>query len=98
MSSNKQEESPPLEVEVTIGSLKGVGEHEYVVAYTTGSNVLPKGTVITFSIRFWGGKMLPQKGQVAVVRNVQRFAKGWRAFEARPVFPATSKKPEVTRE
>ncbi len=98
MSSNKQEESPPLEVEVTIGGLKGVGEHEYVVAYTTGNDVLPKGTAITFSARFWSGKMLPQKGQVAIVRDVQQFAKGWRAFEVRPVSPATSKKSEVTRE
>lgn len=92
MSSNKQEESPPLEVEVTIGEIFGEGGQQYAVTYTTGNGNLPKGTPITFSTKYWRGKIELQKGQVVRLRDIQRFAKGWRAFEAQPVSLATSNK------
>ena len=99
MSSSKQEVSSPVdEFEVTVGEIFGVGEGQYAVTYTTRNGNLPKGTPVTFSLKYWKGKGKPQKGHVAILREVQMFAKGWRAFEARPVSPAISNKPEANHE
>jgi hypothetical protein len=95
VSSNKQEESTPLEVEVTIGDVRGLGDRRYAFAYTTQNGSLPEGTPITFSMKYWRGKGEAQKGQVVILREVQMFAKGWRAFDARPVPLATRNKQEV---
>ncbi|MGE5298110.1 MAG: hypothetical protein ACM3KM_03030 [Acidobacteriaceae bacterium] len=96
MSSNKQEGSPPSEAEVVIGEICRERKPPYVVAYTTSNGDFPKGTSITFALTYWAGKMDPIKGQVVVVSNIQKFAKGWRAFGARPVMAAaTSKKQEA---
>lgn len=99
MSSKKTEEPRPMTVEVTIGDLSGFGREEYFYSYTTrdytsNEDHLPKGTVITCSLKYWTGKMIPQKGQMARLRNIQLFAKGWRAFEAEPISLETSNQKE----
>ena len=95
MLSTKQEVSPPiLEVEVTVGEIVGSGEGQYVFTYPTKNDVLPKGTSITLSTKNWKGSMELQKGQVILLKNIQKFAKGFRAFEAEEVslHTVTSKK------
>jgi hypothetical protein len=96
MLSNEQQESPQAPgIEVVVSEVIGDRELQYAVSYTTKNDVLPKGTPITFSIRYWESDMLPQKGQVAILQRIQKFAKGWRAFEAKPVLPETRSKHEA---
>jgi hypothetical protein len=79
------------DLEVVVGDIIDAKGHKFVVTYIVNDGALPKGTSITFSMKYWEEETEPQKGQVLIVGKVQKFVKGWRAFEAHPVTPVTSK-------
>ncbi len=83
VSNVKREERDSL-LEATVGEIRSSSNGRYAVTFTKIDGVLPKGTAVTFSIEYWKGSADVRKGQVVLLGNLQKFAKGWRAFEARP--------------
>lgn len=80
------ESNEPEEVEAVVGAVKGEGDDRFAVAYPTQNNpLIPKRTVITFSLSEWESKREPRCGQLVLLAEIERFAKGWRARRARPV-------------
>lgn len=81
------------EVEAVVSSVNGKGDSRFAVTYPSDTSLFPQGTTITFSLEEWEGDLLPKKGQVVILVNLERFVKGWRARSARPV--GYSKKEEA---
>ena len=73
------------EVEAVVSDIKGPKSNRFAVTYPSDSALLPQGATITFSLSEWKGGGLPKKGQVVILTEVEKFAKGWRAQGARPV-------------
>ena len=74
------------EVEAVVSAIKGVGDNRYVVAYPSqDGKLVPSGTTITFSMSEWKDRFEPRRGQVVLLGDVEKFAKGWRARRARPI-------------
>ena len=73
------------EVEAVVSDIRGPKSSRFAVTYPSDDTLLSKGATITFSLSKWGGDGLPEKGQVVILTDVTKFAKGWRAGSARPV-------------
>ena len=90
IDSNKKEKegmpaSADTEIEATVGEVAGKGRYRFVVTYPTNASLIAKDEAITFSMSAWSGDFEPVKGQIVMLSNVERFVKGWRAKNARPV-------------
>ena len=74
------------EIRVTVGM---VSEKGFVITYPEDKDNLPEGVKanesITFDLKFWEESECPTKGQVVILSNLKRFARGWRAFSVRQV-------------
>ncbi len=71
-----------MDLKAVVGGIGGSGENKYFFAFPVNSESLPTSTAITCSIGDWDGSILPRKGQVVFLVNVQEFIKGWRAQSA----------------
>lgn len=84
MASSESNEAE--EVEAVVSAVKGEGNDRFAVAYPThDSSLISAGTTITFSLSEWEGGHEPRRGQVVILTEVEKFAKGWRARRARPI-------------
>ena len=85
----------PDEVEAVVSAVKGTEGNRFAVAYPSrDGQFVPSGTTITFSLSEWEGEREPRRGQVVLLGDVEKFAKGWRARRARPVQLDSKKKEE----
>lgn len=97
-SSRNFSNAPPNDqTTVVVGGLKGEGEKRYVITYTLEDSVfgpekIAKGTNITFTLCYWKFECEPRKGECITLSDIRRFAKGWRAFCAKPIMLDTSQK------
>jgi len=75
--------------QAVVTDLKGTGEKSYVVTrlHTTPSpgSLLDSNSVVTFSLSVWQGDSRPKRGQVVLLDDVEKFARGWRAQSASPI-------------
>ena len=74
------------EVEAVVSAIKGEEGNRFAVAYPTqDSALISKKTTITFSLSEWKGNREPRRGQIVLLADIEKFAKGWRARRARPI-------------
>lgn len=89
MSSSREAEArgfAPSKIEAIVGSVLGSGSRRFAVTYPRAAQSgVTENTSITFSLADWNGIGEPRKGQVVILEEVQRFARGWRALRARPI-------------
>jgi hypothetical protein len=80
----KQKGAPVAWIRATVSQVFKEKARPYALAYiqTEGPS---KGKDVTFSLGCWQGQVAPQNGQVVELKDIQLFAGGWRAEEARPV-------------
>ena len=76
-----------LEAVVTL--VDGRKGREYVVTKLQSSpplkSDLPSEATVTFSLSVWESKHAPEAGQLVLLGDIEKFAKGWRARTAKPI-------------
>ncbi|MDE2188633.1 MAG: hypothetical protein KGJ35_02815 [Patescibacteria group bacterium] len=76
-------------LEAVVTSVDGRKGREYVVARLTTSLPrpanLPAEATVTFSLSEWSGEHPPKNGQLVILEDIEKFAKGWRARSAKPI-------------
>lgn len=74
------------EIEASVMAIYGKEDNRFAVTYPLQPvNGFSTTTSITFSLNVWKGDIVPIKGQIVLLSNVQKFVKGWRARTARPI-------------
>ena len=79
------------QIEAIVGKICSFGKGSFAVFYQCatgegGSHPLPLEESITFSLESWSQRECPPEvGQVVILGEVRKFARGWRAKLARPV-------------
>ena len=79
------------QIEAIVGKICSFGKGSFAVCYQCatgegGSHPLPLEESITFSLESWSQHDCPPEvGQVVLLGDVRKFARGWRAKLARPV-------------
>jgi len=71
------------------------GSSPFVVTYPAPeslSEIFTDKTSITFSLSKWSDDEPPELGQIVALRELTRYARGWRAKSAHPVIADTSSK------
>lgn len=73
-------------IRAIVSNVLGHGRDRYAVTHPEKElSSLSKGETITFSLMDWDGSKEPLKGQIVVLSEIEKFARGWRARQARPV-------------
>lgn len=76
-------------VEAVVMSVNGLGRNKYVVSKITSvlppKSALPTEATVTFSISEYEGDHVPRPGQIVLLSDIEKFAKGWRARSVKPV-------------
>ncbi|MFA6459190.1 MAG: hypothetical protein WCV79_02205 [Candidatus Paceibacterota bacterium] len=76
-------------IEAVVTSVDGRKGREYVTTKLTQSSPrpvsIPMEATVTFSLSEWKSEHQPKTGQLVRLRDIEKFAKGWRARLAEPV-------------